>query len=153
MAQRVLKQSHQESAVKVWGPANTTETIDISGLVGSNQVASDDGQTVNILGITWTGGTSGIATITRNNVVIATLQANAAGMVYFDGQTMPAEDTEATSDIVVTITGAACEVWLKLRKVSGYTSKSGEYATYGAYEDETRVGASTTINGSPDFAG
>lgn len=151
MSQAVIKQTHQETVVKVWGAAGVTETIDLQTLFGSNQALNGATQTVTIIGLTWTGGSDGIATITRNGVTISTLQANAAGMLYFDGQSMPPDNIEATYDIVVAITGAACEVWLKLRKTSGYASKSGEYQQYGSYEDETRVGASTTINGSPDY--
>lgn len=150
MTQAVIRQTQQETVVKVWGAAGVTETIDLQTLMGSNQELDGDTQTVTIVGLTWTGAIDGIATITRGTTTVTTLQANAAGMLYFDGQTMPPDNIEATKDIVVAITGAACEVWLKLRKVSGYKSKSGEYASYGAYEDETRVGASTTISGSPD---
>ena len=55
-----------------------------------------------------------------------------------------------TSDIVVT-NGAAKDVTgiLVLRKVAGWSTKV-EDATYGAYDDPTRVGASTTLSGSPD---
>lgn len=151
MAQSVIRNTQQEAVVKVWGAAGVTETIDLQTLMPSNQELDGETQTVTILGVTWTGGTDGIATVTRNGAVIMTLQANAAGMLLFDGQTMPPESTNATHDIVVAITGAACEVWLKVRKAGGYKSKSGEYASYGAYEDETRVGASTTVNGSPDY--
>ena len=60
------------------------------------------------------------------------------------------DNTNNTYDIVVTndvakpVTG-----YLVLRKVAGWATKV-ETATYGAYDDETRVGASTTISGSPD---
>jgi hypothetical protein len=39
--------------------------------------------------------------------------------------------------------------YITLRKVAGWSTKV-ENATYGAYDDPTRVGASTTMNGSPD---
>lgn len=151
MSQSAIRQTHQEAVIKVWGAAGVTETIDLQTLMPSSQVLDGDTQTVTIIGVTWTGGADGIATITRNSATIMTLQANAAGMLLFDGQTMPPDSINATHDIVVALTGAAGEVWLKLRKVSGYKTKSGEYATYGAYEDETRVGASTTVSGSPDY--
>jgi hypothetical protein len=38
---------------------------------------------------------------------------------------------------------------LVLRKISGWDTKVEE-TTYGAYDDRTRVGASTTLDGSPD---
>jgi len=145
----VLKNVNQEAVVKVAGTA-AAATIDLStDLVASTQALDGETQTVNIVGLVWTGATDGIITITRNNVVIATLQANAAGALEFGGQQMIPETINNTSDVVVTISGAQAECWVRLRKVSGYATKV-EYATYGAYDDETRIGASTSISGSPD---
>lgn len=144
-----MKNTHQEAIVKVAGTA-AAATIDLSvDLLTPNQALDGDTQKVSIVGMNWTGAADGIATITRNGVVITTLQANAAGMIYFDGQSMPSENIEEASDIVVTISGAQTECWLKLRKTFGYKSMV-ENATYGAYDDPTRVGASTTMSGSPD---
>jgi hypothetical protein len=146
----VLKNVNQETVVKVAGTA-AAATIDLDvDLIAASQIADGDTQTVNIIGLVWTGATDGIITITRNNVVIVTLQANAAGALEFGGQAMIPETINNTSDIVVTISGAQAECWVRLRKVSGYKTKV-EYSTYGAYEDESRVGASTTLSGSPDY--
>ena len=146
----VLKNVNQEAVVKVAGTADAA-TIDLStDLVASTQALDGNTQTVNIVGLVWTGAANGIITITRNSIVIATLQANAAGALDFAGQQMIPETIGNTQDIVVTISGAQAECWLRLRKVSGYATKV-EYATYGSYDDETRVGASTTISGSPDY--
>jgi hypothetical protein len=146
----VLKNVNQETVVKVAGTA-AAATIDLStDLVSATQALDGETQTVNIVGIVWTGAADGIITITRNSVVIATLQANAAGALDFAGQQMIPETINNTSDIVVTISGAQAECWVRLRKVSGYKTKV-EYSTYGAYEDESRVGASTTLPGSPDY--
>ena len=60
------------------------------------------------------------------------------------------DTTNNTYDIVVTNEAAKPVTgYLVLRKVAGWATKV-ETATYGAYDDETRVGASTTISGSPD---
>ena len=53
-------------------------------------------------------------------------------------------DIVVTNDVAKAVTG-----YLVLRKVAGWNTKV-ETATYGAYDDETRVGASTTMSGSPD---
>ena len=152
MAQAVLKNTQQEAVVKVYGGAATSETIDLqTTILGSFQQLDGATQTVNIVGVTWTGQNATEITVTRNGVVVMTLPSTGSSTIDFGGQTLPPETTGNTSDIVVAITGGVGEVWLKLRKVSGYASKSGEYATYGAYEDETRVGASTTQPGSPDY--
>ena len=42
--------------------------------------------------------------------------------------------------------------YLVLRKIAGWDTKV-ENATYGAYDDPTIVGASTTMDGSPASAG
>jgi hypothetical protein len=145
----ILKNTNQEAVVKVAGTA-AAATIDLSAdLLAASQSLDGDTQTVNIAGLVWTGATDGIIQITRNSVVVATLQSNAAGGLDFTGQMMIPETINNTSDIVVTISGAQAECWIRLRKVSGYATKV-EYATYGSYDDETRVGASTTLSGSPD---
>jgi hypothetical protein len=136
----VLKNTNQESVVKVAGTA-AAATIDISAdLLASTQALDGATQTVNIIGLVWTGATDGIITITRNSVVITTLQANAAGMLYFDGQSMIPDTIQNTSDSVVTISGAQAECWIRLRKVGGFASKV-ETAVFGAYDDQTVVGS------------
>ena len=60
------------------------------------------------------------------------------------------DTTNNTYDIVVTNEAAKPVTgYLVLRKVSGWDTKV-ETATLGAYDDVTRVGASTTLSGSPD---
>ena len=145
----VLKNVNQETVVKVAGTAAAATIVLSTDIIAASQEIDGSTQTVNIIGLVWTGAADGIVTVTRNNVVIATLQANAAGALEFGGQAMIPETINNTSDIVVTISGAQSECWLRLRKVSGYKTKV-EYSTYGAYEDESRVGASTTVSGSPD---
>ena len=136
----VMRNTHQEAVVKVEGTA-AAATIDLSvDLLSPNQVLDGATQKVTIVGVSWSGGTNGIVTITRNSVVIMTLQANAAGMLYFDGQTMPPENTEEASDIVVTISGAQSECWLKLRKTSGY-APTIETATFGSYDNPAVAGS------------
>lgn len=145
----VLKNTNQEAVVKVAGNA-AAATIDLNAdIVANTQVADDGDQTVNIIGLVWTGAVDGIITITRNDVIITTLQAGAAGALDFSGQQMIPETINNTHDVVVAISGAQAECWVRLRKVTGYTTKV-ESATYGYYDDETRVGASTTLSGSPD---
>lgn len=145
----ILKNTNQETVIKVAGTA-AAATIDLStDLVASTQVVDGDTQTVNIVGLVWTGANNGIIEISRGSVVVTTLQSNAAGALEFSGQQMVPDSIGNTSDIVVTISGAQAECWMRVRKVGGYATKV-ETATYGAYDDETRVGASTTLSGSPD---
>lgn len=145
----VVKNTNQEAVVKVAGTA-AAATIDLSvDLLAATQALAGATQTVNVAGLVWTGATGGIITLTRNNIVVVTLQANASGALDFTGQMMIPEVISNTHDIVVTISGAQAECWIRLRKVGGYATKV-ETVVFGAYDDETRIGASETLSGSPD---
>lgn len=145
----ILRKTHGEAVVKVAGTA-AAETIALAtDLLNAGQALDGSTQSVSIVGVTWTGATDGVITITRGGVTVMTLLANAAGALEFGGQMMIPDSVNSTSDVVVTISGAQAECWLRLRKVSGYKTMI-EDATYGAYDDPTRVGASTTQSGSPD---
>lgn len=135
----IVKNVHQEAVVKVAGTA-AAATIDLAAdLVAAGQVTSGT-QSVSIVGVNWSGGADGIISIARNNVVIMTLQANAAGMLFFDGQTMPPDAINSTSNIVVTISGAQCECWLKLRKLAGYQTTI-EPEQFGPYDNPSVAGS------------
>lgn len=141
MAKVIIRNTHQETVVKVYGAAGVTETITLAtDLLHSAQALDGATQTATITGVNWTGDTNGVITISRNSARIMTLQANAAGMLFFEGQAMPPDNVNPTHNIVVAITGAASECWIKIRKVSGYASKI-ETATFGAYDNETLVGS------------
>lgn len=147
----VLKNVNQEAVIKVAG-TDGSAVIDLQAdIVATTQELDGATQTVNIVGLIWTGATNGIIQITRDATIIATLQAGAAGALEFGGQAMIPETIENTKDITVTISGAQSECWIRVKKVNGYKTKV-EYSTYGAYDDESRVGASTTTSGSPDKA-
>jgi hypothetical protein len=145
----ILKNTNQESVVKVAGTA-AASTIDLSvDLLAGSQALDGATQRVNIAGVQWVGLANATITITRNSVNILTLPGGGADYIEFAAGSGFVDNIENASDIVVTIAGAEAQCYLTLRKVSGYATKV-ENATYGAYDDETRVGASTTLSGSPD---
>lgn len=147
----VLKASEAEAVVKVTGVNADTATITLdTDLLASSQEATSGDQTVYITGMQWTGVVAGVATVKRNNVIVATLNAGASGALEMTGQMMIPDTTNATSDIVVEITGGQTEVWLRLKKVDGYRSKV-EYGRYGSYDDTTAIGAVNLNNGSPGY--
>lgn len=153
MAQAILKKTHQEVVVKVW-PEGTDQagdnTVVLADLAATGQeVDSGNDQVVNIAGVTWLGNPDGIITITRNSVVIMILPCTGANEMDFTGQDVPPDTVQNTQDIEVAFSGVG-QVYLRLRKAGGYKTQV-ENATYGSYDDPTRVGASTTINGSPDY--
>lgn len=136
----VMKKTHQEAIVKVAGTA-AAGTINLAtDLLPATQVLDGAVQKVSIVGVNWAGASDGIITISRNSVVVMTLQANAAGMLLFDGQTMIPDTTEEASNIVVTISGAQAECWLKLRKTSGYKT-TVEPEQFGPYDNPAVAGS------------
>ena len=151
VAKTVLKNTNQESVIKIAGTAAST-TIDLSvDLLAGSQALDGDTQTVNIVGCQWVGLPDSVVTISRNSVNILTLPGGGADYIEFAAGSGFVDNIQNTSDIVVTISGAEAQCYLTVRKVGGYATKV-ETATYGAYDDVTRVGASTTLSGSPDKA-
>lgn len=135
----ILKNTEHESVIKVQGTA-AAATIDLqTDIVAPTQETDGATQKVVITGVQWTGATGGVIQITRNSVVIMTLVAEGAGALEMNGQAMVPDSTEFASDIVVTISGAQAECWLKVKKVSGYKSKI-ETGIFGSYDDPTQSG-------------
>lgn len=148
MALTVLKNTNQETIVKI--SEIGSETIDLqTTLLASTQALLGDTQTVNIVGIEYTGLTGSTITIVRGGVTVTSLLSEGHDSVGLASGFGFVESTGNTADIVVTIATANAQCYLTLRKVSGYATKV-ETTTYGAYDDPTRVGASTTMSGSPD---
>lgn len=146
MALTVLKNTNNEAVVKIAGIG--TETIDLqTTILAATQALSGDTQTVNIVGLQFTGLATSTITIVRNGVTIMSLSSE--GHDYIELGAGYSDTIQNTSDIAVTIGTANAQCYLTLRKVGGYATKV-ENATYGAYDDPTRVGASTTMSGSPD---
>lgn len=104
------------------------------------QLLDGSTQAVNIIGATWTGAATGKITISRNSVTVMTLLADATGQLEFGGQQMIPDSVNNTSDIVVTISGAQAECWLKVRKVSGYKTTI-EPEQFGSHDDKTVAGS------------
>jgi hypothetical protein len=137
MAKTILKKTPQKVAVKIHG-SGVSETITLAtDLLHATEVVAGT-PTVNIIGIHWTGAADGVATITRNNVRIATLLGATGGELLF-GDTEFTDSVENTSNLVVATT-SQMEVWLLLRKQSGFSSKI-ETAEFSVYDNVNAVGS------------
>lgn len=136
----VLRKTHGEAIVKVAGTAAAATISLASDLLPTGQVLDGATQAASIIGATWTGAADGIITISRGGVTVMTLQANAAGQLDFAGQQMIPDPIGSTSDIVVTISGAQAECWLKIRKLSGYKTTI-EPEQFGSHDDPTVAGS------------
>lgn len=136
----VLKLAERDAVVKVAGGAGTA-TIDLqTDLKKTNEVVAGATQRVSIAGVQWTGTADAVITIARNSTTILTLNCGAAGALEMNGQTMIPDSIEDDKDIVVTVTGTAGELYIRLKKNYGYTSGS-ETSVYGQYDDPAVVGS------------
>lgn len=139
MSKSILRKTETKVAVKLYGSAlNETVSLATDCLATTEALTVGGTPTVNILTMRWMGAADAVATITRNGVIIATLQANSAGDMDFLDQEY-CDSIENTSDLVVTSTGLM-QVYLLLRKVSGYSSKI-ETAQFSVYDNQSVVGS------------
>jgi hypothetical protein len=145
----IIRNTNLETIIKYEGSSvDTAATIDISTLAATTQARNSETPTVNIVKFIATGLLTAGVTVVRNSVtVLAAAPENAISVDLT--QDRISDNIQNTQNIVITTTGAASTGYLVLRKVAGWATKV-EDATYGAYDDVTRVGASTTISGSPD---
>ena len=145
----IIRNTNQETIIKYEGSSvDTAATIDISTLAATTQARNSDTPTVNIVKFIASGLLTGGVTVVRNSVTILAAAPENAPVLDLT-QNGISDSIQNTQNIVITTTGAASTGYLVLRKLAGWSTKV-EDATYGAYDDPTRVGASTTMSGSPD---
>ena len=144
------KNTNLETVIHFTSSAAESGTIALNTLAAATQALTVGGTpTVDIVKFICTGELGAKVSVVRNstNVIVGAPENDIN--IEFNTLGIPVNNAN-TSDIVIT-NGAAKTVtgWLVLRKVAGWDTKV-ETATYGAYDDVTRVGASTTMSGSPD---
>jgi hypothetical protein len=145
----IIRNTNQETIIKYEGSSvDTAATIDISTLAATTQARNSDTPTVNIIKFIASGLLTAGVTVVRNSVTILAAAPENAPVLDLT-QNGISDSIQNTQNIVITTTGAASTGYLVLRKLAGWDTKV-ETATYGAYDDVTRVGASTTMSGSPD---
>jgi hypothetical protein len=144
-----LKNTNQETVIHFASALAESGTITIANLTATTQARNSDTPTVNIVKWQVTGELASKVTIVRNSKNVIACAPENAPYAELNAWGIPLTN-DNTFDIVIT-NGAAKEVTgiLVLRKVAGWATKV-EDATYGAYDDPTRVGASTSKSGSPD---
>ena len=144
-----VKNTNQEVIIHFDTVAAESGTITIANLTASTQARNSDTPAVNIVKFISTGQLGAGLRIVRNSKNIISCSPENAPILDLNSNGI-SDNTNNTYDIVVTndvakpVTG-----YLVLRKIAGWDTKV-ENATYGAYDDPTRVGASTTMSGSPD---
>jgi hypothetical protein len=145
-----VKNTNQEVIVHFDTVAAESGTLALNTLGATTQELHSGGTpTVNIVKFVSTGQLGAGLRITRGGKnIIACAPENAPVLdlnsIGISDRTNNTADIVVVNDVAKPVTG-----YLVLRKVAGWDTKV-ETATYGAYDDETRVGASTTMSGSPD---
>ena len=144
-----VKNTNQETVIHFTSSDTESGTITIANLTASTQARNSDSPAVNIVKWSVTGELGSKVTINRNSKIVIACAPENAPYMEANAWGIPISN-DNTFDIVVT-NGVAKDVsgFLVLRKVAGWSTKV-EDATYGAYDDVTRVGASTSVSGSPD---
>lgn len=146
----ILKNTPNRAVVKVYNDSGAaTQNITLASLLGSNETNVGTYK-AHIRALYWGVKNSQDVTVGRYNGTNLEgetfLQGSGEVEYYASGFT---DNTYETLDLQV-VFGGAGSVIIDITKVSGYVSRV-EDSTYGAYDDPTRIGASTTMLGSPDY--
>ena len=144
-----LKNTNQETVIKAVTDGNSVGTITLANLTATTQARNSDAPVVNIVKFMAVGELGSHIFIQRNSVNVISCAPENAPVLDFNTNGW-VDNTNNTYDIVINNDSTkTASVYIVLRKVAGWSTKV-ETATYGSYDDETRVGASTTVSGSPD---
>ena len=144
-----IKNTNQETIIHFDTSAAESGTITIANLTASTQARNSDSPAVNIVKFFCTGALGAGTRVVRNSKNIISVSPENAPVLDLNSNGF-VDNTNNTYDIVITNDAAKPVTgYLILRKVAGW-STTVETATYGEYDDPTRVGASTTLSGSPD---
>lgn len=145
----IVRNTNQETIIHFDTVAAESGTIAIADLAATTQARNSDTPKVNIVRFICTGADGAGTRVTRSGKNIISVAPENAPVLDLT-QYGISDGTNNTADIVI-VNDAAKPVtgYITLRKIQGWSTKV-EDATYGAYDDPTRVGASTTKSGSPD---
>lgn len=145
----IVRNTNQETIYHIDAVDVSSATIDISTLAATSQARNSDTPRVNIARFISTGELGASLTVSRDGKnIIACAPENAP---FLDLTSTGIGDSQKSDKNIVISNNVAKAVtgYITLRKTAGWSTKV-EDATYGAYDDPTRVGASTTMSGSPD---
>jgi hypothetical protein len=144
-----VRNTNQETIIHFDTVAAESGTINIANLAATTQARNSDTPAVNIVRFICTGADGAATRVTRGGKNIISVAPENAPILDLT-QYGISDNTNNTADIVI-VNDVAKPVtgYITMRKIAGYSTKV-ENEVYGAYDDPTRVGASTTLSGSPD---
>jgi hypothetical protein len=116
---RILKLTNTEAIIKVDGTVGPiTVDLDVDLKLATEEIVGTP--TVHIISMQVAGKSGAIASVARNGENLYDLQAGAGELIDYLNIGGTTDSTHATSDIVVTTSGAEGQLILRLRKVNGY---------------------------------
>ena len=119
----ILKLTNTEAIVKVTGLTGDTTTISLAtDLLLASEALVGGTQKVNIASVVCYGIPGGYVTLARNSVTILNIANDGLQMADFQGDPFVPDSINNTNDIVVTVSTSASQVYIYLKKVSGYKS-------------------------------
>jgi len=146
-----VRNTNQETIIHFETVTDDSGTITLADLGADSQTRNIDDPLVNIVRFVTTGVDGSAVIVSRNGKnIIACAPENAP---FLDLPSMGISDnTNNDQDIVIaqTVANKPISGYITLRKIAGWDTKV-EYATYGAYDDETKVGAKSGVSGSPGY--
>lgn len=120
VSKTILKLTNTEAIIKVTGIAADTTTISLAtDLLSGSEIVSGTPK-VNIAAMVCYGIPGGYATVARGGVTVLNAVNDGLQMIDLTGHPFVPDTTGNTSDIVVTINTQQCQVYLYVKKVSGY---------------------------------
>ena len=145
-----VRNTNQETIIHFETVDDDSATITLADLGASTQTRNSDDPLVNIVRFISTGIDGSAVIVSRDGKnIIACAPENAP--ILDLTQYGITDSTNNDQDILIaqTVANKSVSGYITLRKIAGWDTKV-EYATYGAYEDEARIGARTDVSGSPD---
>lgn len=146
-----VRNTNQETIIHFEAVDASSATITIANLAAATQARNSDTPKVNIARFVCTGEDTSSVIVSRNGKnIIACAPENAP---FLDLTAMGIGDAQQNDQNILITSSVAKAVsgYITLRKIQGWSTKV-ELSTYGAYDDPARVGASTSLSGSPDKA-
>jgi hypothetical protein len=135
----IIKNTNQETIVKVGGTAGSATIALATDCLASTQALDGATQTVDIVTAQTNGLLTSAITVVRNAIPVMAFAPENSGTFNFEGNGLR-DTVQNTKDIVVTISGAEAHIYLTLRKVGGYATKV-ETAQFGSYDNPAVVGS------------
>lgn len=149
MTLTTVKNNNFETIIHFASSLAETGTITIADLTADQQARNADAPVVDIVKFWCAGALTSRVVISRNSKNVIACAPENAPYAEFNAWGIPVNNDNTFNIVIDNQVAVPVAGWLVLRKQAGWSTKV-ENATYGAYDDPTRVGASTTLSGSPD---